>query len=419
MSLVRHLPLLLATLLPLGCGKVQSTINPSDANLFNEEWKTLAAEGAKSTHPAEAPSDATLLLFEGLEGIEDMLKAGPLGKIASQEPPTSRAALGEWLESLAPLFKGISAMLNQDPIQAAIQSGKSLAQRPSIRLELDPLDRYAAPALKRVLRLVRPLCAGAVYCATERQNSDACIRKLVQALDLIHLLDDGSLASLGRSSQLSSEVLDALQKLLPHPGVTPDFLRAQVEPRLALASTPGRLGLAVEAETIYRMAIGRGLTLTPDKPGNAFGLKYLDCKPEEAIERCLEFLAINRSMRLQANLCNLIAQEGTRGNMTREVQALDDYHEYEIASHLARTALALNEYHWLKGHWPDFLNELEGFAGDQPSSPCNARRVDYERGFNGMSLTSFDRSSRKKQTEVDLHRWTWTKEDIKNLNARR
>jgi len=419
MLALRRFAWVLALLLPMGCSKVKSTIHPSDATLFNKEWAKLQAEGARNPHPTELPDEDAQSFFRGLEDIATKLDSGPMGALAAGPPPTTREAQTAWLLALQPLLRDISGLLGQPAIKAAIQSGRSLAQRPSIRLDIEPRERFSTPPLPRTLRLIRPLCVSAVYCAFSPETSNECVRSLVQALDLIQLLDDGSLPALRRSSVLGSEVLKALQKMLPRTNVPAEFLRSQLEPRLALAMTPGRLERTLSEEAAYRMAIGKSVVTTPKSEANVFGAKYLGCKPNEAVQRCLDFLSVNRSVRTYENICNLVAQEGASGRLPNDIQGIEEFHNFEIACHLARLALAVNEFEWKHGNWPEMINELEGFEFGIPRQPCNARRVDYELSFQGMRLVAFDRVALNKKADMPLHDWSWSRKDLNELNARR
>jgi len=419
MPLARLLPLWIVLCLLSACGRVQQTINPSDANRFNEVWKSMRAEGAKSTHPSQAPGADTIQFFEALGRLQDKLDAGSLGVLAAKEVPEDHAARALWLKALEPLFEDIEALLALEPVQLAIREGRSLAQRPSLQLDLDPPNRYATPPAEGSMRLIRPLCALAVFCASTPQGSDDCVRYLSQALDLIQLLYDQSLSGLRRSAVLGSEVLQSLRTLLPGNNVSPEFLRGQIEPRLALAAAPGKLDLTLYEEAIYRMAIGSSVNLTPKSPANVFGLKYLGCKKSEAIQHCLDFLAIQRSMRLQDNTCTLVAVEEARGVLPMDVRAIDEYHDFEIASYLARVAMALNEHKYKTGNWPGLLNQLQGYSGGMPAFPCRARRSDYKQDFRQVSLSCFDRFSHNGQTDIPLHSWVWSREDPGRKNAQR
>lgn len=419
MPSARQLPLWIMLSLLSACGRVQETINPSDANRFNQVWKSMRAEGAKSTHPSEAPGADTIQFFEALGRLHDRLDAGSLGTLAAQEVPEDPGARDLWLKALQPLFADMEALLDLEPVKLAIQEGRSLAQRPSLHLELEPPIRYATPPVEASMRLVRPLAALAVHCANLPKGSDDCVRYLAQALDLIQLLYDGSLPGLRRSAVLGSEVLQSLRTLLPDSNVSPDFLRSQIEPRLALAASPGKLELTLYEEAIYRMAIGSSVNLTPKSAANVFGLKYLGCKKSEAVQHCLAFLAIQRSVRLQDNICTLVAVEQARGVLPQDVRAIDEYHDFEIASYLARVAMAINEHKYEQGSWPGLLNLLQGYSGGTPEFPCRARRSDYKQDFRQVSLSCFDRFSNDGKPDIPLHSWVWSREDPGRLNARR
>lgn len=334
--------------------------------------------GAHIEAPAseyQPPPVASLVFFRRLEGLDVWLERRAPSRAGLGAPwrwqPSEAERLAEELQPLATFFHEIKRILDEPACREALGEGARLAR-------LAPLFEATAeellvdtPKLAAARNWSNLLCARAVVAARRPETREEAPRRLGQALDLAHLIDDGTYYGLFIRTMGTDITLLALQTLLAE-GVDASLLRSALDERLARAVRPEACELAFASEVdravrVWEAASEGGVDLTgypiPATPALRIQL-----------ERYEAHLAGARPLCDEVELADLSGTARTWKSL--ELNVLQ-----------ARLALAAADYRARFGRDVATLEELgEMFPEGLPSPACDHVQVALEPGPTGPRL---------------------------------
>jgi hypothetical protein len=425
--MIQRALLTLLTTLALGLSACEDSL-PLDPESPREVLRARVAEGratgfidphrtATAHHPASAD------LFRRLDDIDAWLddEAPWDDGVPAWLDPGIRPTLGSRLSPLGPFYEEINALILFPPHQEALIRFEPVAHRSTIHGCTEPIDSYATPSLARSGRWIDLLCAKAVAEASSPIGSEGAVRYLTQALDLVRLLDDGSLLGAGVSVALETQILRALHLIGLGPRLDPVLLRRELEPRLAHIGAKVRLWSALRAEISLRVEATEEILRNPGRDGEDAWMAHLDTSRTRMAERALDVLYIQDELRNASTFCSRALQFGNNHPFQPIIDAAKAVHEFETYAYLARMAVVMNEYRFVEGDWPRYLSDMrEGFSGPMPNVVCRGLRSHYDRGFQEVSLSCFSRLADEPEPNADpLLSWVWTPDLVQQFEDRR
>ena len=405
----RLLPLLALAALAASCDRRSPLEESPEADLHQEIRELRAAgflrEPVEPVYPEHTPD-----FFARLDELDAWLD-GP-GEWGEPLPDwldnRKRTTLARRLEPFEPFFEQVTALLAEPYCAQALANGESFAYRTSIRAQTTDYDVYATPSIDRAGRWIDLLCADAVLRVGLGEGSPRTIRSLAQALDLLRLLDDGTLIGTQKVAELELGVLLSVRKVAPGPRVDPVLMRSEIERRLGVLGSELRVWSALKDEVSHRVEIAEVLLRESGRPDEDHWLGELDCSRSRLVKRTLDVTYVQDELRSASVLCARLDAFPDSYALRHLVDAVEVLHTLDVYAQLARIALSINEYRSEEGEFPQYYSDTwESFENGMPIAPCRGQRIVYDRGYNWVNLRSISRTGKLPSEDDTLLVWSW------------
>lgn len=387
--------------------------------------ETMTAEGFLADPERSAHPEATTELFDRLAKVDFWLDEisgwDDSDGVPNWWDDEVVPSLPVRLRPLDAFYTEITLLLQEEKISLAIESGESLAYRTSILWNEAEIDAFATPPLPRAERWIDLLCAKTVETGKSSLDADTAMRCLTEAFDLLHLLDDGSMAGRRTCVALESRLLLALRTVAPGSAIDPVRMQSELEPRLAVVGDRLRPWETLRSEISRRVQTTLELLDNPGRPDEELWLTSLGTTRAGLAERALDAIHVQDELRAASTLCVRIGQFNRDHPFQELIDTIDGLHQLGSACYVARVGLAANEFRFIEGDWPRYLSDLspEYIDGRTPPLACRTKRPTYKRGFRDVRLSVSGRMALAGNPDRDpLFEWSWSSEVISQFPRR-